>query len=294
MRLLDTTTLELHEFYQPPKRYAILSHTWGEEEVDLQQLLTSNGPKLKGWTKLTQFCQRAAEDGWRYGWMDTCCIDRTSSAELSEAINSMWSWYSRASMCYAHLDDVKMEDGCPVPQLQLCGPEIEYFAQVRDRPGFQQLYSQFEERSYDGNAAQHSRVVVRYTQGIVSRYFRRGWTLQELLAPQQLLFVDQVWNTIGSRSELATDIYALTGIRGVYLTGRYGRVRGSTLALRRALAWSASRETTRPEDGAYALLGLLGASMPLLYGEGALKAYRRLMIEVLRTANDEVLPTWRL
>jgi len=93
MRLLRTTTLELHEFFDngiPP--YVILSHRWEEAEVTFQDMKDGQRPGKKGFQKIVQFCQQAVEDGFQYAWIDTCCIDKTSSSELSEAINSMFRW----------------------------------------------------------------------------------------------------------------------------------------------------------------------------------------------------------
>src|SRR5690349_5495314 len=113
MRLLNTLTLELTEFQdddRPP--YAILSHRWGAQEISLQQLSAPQTPTqttifdMDGYRKIVSFCDLAAREGFKYGWVDTCCIDKTSSAELSEAINSMFQWYRDAKVCYAYLSDV--------------------------------------------------------------------------------------------------------------------------------------------------------------------------------------------
>ena len=88
MRLLHTSTLKLHEFFgdQIPC-YAILSHTWGNEEVTLQDLEKEESKNWAGYAKITGCCTLALSTGWEWLWIDTCCIDKTSSAELSEAIN---------------------------------------------------------------------------------------------------------------------------------------------------------------------------------------------------------------
>ena len=109
MRLLHTETLHFEEFFdsQIPK-YAILSHRWGEKEVSFQQMSKGRAPKGPGLTKIEGFCCLAAKNGYHWVWIDTCCIDKKSSAELSEAINSMFSWYVRAQECYVHLSDVSV------------------------------------------------------------------------------------------------------------------------------------------------------------------------------------------
>jgi Heterokaryon incompatibility protein (HET) len=115
MRLLNTATLNLHEFIGdkiPP--YAILSHTWGEEEVSLQEMQSGEATGIDvqkaGYQKIKKCCKTGAADGYEYVWIDTCCIDKTSSAELSEAINSMFRWYKMAEVCYAFLSDCPSGD----------------------------------------------------------------------------------------------------------------------------------------------------------------------------------------
>src|ERR1700738_366061 len=106
MRLLHTQTLKLHEFFGadiPP--YAILSHTWDEGEVSFQEWQSGDGNLKAGYDKVRRCCQMAASDGFPYVWVDTCCIDKTSSSELSEAINSMYSWYRLSEVCYVYLAD---------------------------------------------------------------------------------------------------------------------------------------------------------------------------------------------
>ena len=106
MRLLKTRTLQLEEFVGQPPPYAILSHTWEQEEVTFQDIQGPEAVKKKGYAKLQQSSKQALLDGHRYIWIDTCCIDKSSSTELSEAINSMFRWYERAKVCYAYLHDV--------------------------------------------------------------------------------------------------------------------------------------------------------------------------------------------
>lgn len=94
-----------------PSTYAILSHTWEDEEVTLQDMEKGVAPTMKGNIKLRNSCQKAAKDGYEWIWIDTCCIDKTSSAELSEAINSMFNYYGNSAVCYAYLADTeRLED----------------------------------------------------------------------------------------------------------------------------------------------------------------------------------------
>jgi hypothetical protein len=110
MRLMNVSTKRLHTFYDgkvPP--YAILSHTWlqDHEEVTFIQIQTPEACKhILGYRKIEFLCDQAIRDGYEWAWLDTCCIDKASSAELSEAINSMFAWYSRAEVCYVYLADV--------------------------------------------------------------------------------------------------------------------------------------------------------------------------------------------
>jgi hypothetical protein len=108
MRLLNTKTLRLKEFVSTEGvKYAILSHRWEDEEVSLQQLVVGDVRGKLGYVKIQRFCGLAAKDGYEWAWVDTCCIDKSSSAELQEAINSMYRWYRDADLCYVYLSDVK-------------------------------------------------------------------------------------------------------------------------------------------------------------------------------------------
>src|SRR6266702_4018572 len=93
-------------------QYAILSHTWGadDDEVTFKDLMDHAGKNKAGYAKI-QFCaKQAANNGLQYFWVDTCCIDKSSSAELTEAINSMFRWYRQAAKCYVYLSDVSIRD----------------------------------------------------------------------------------------------------------------------------------------------------------------------------------------
>src|SRR5688572_2622036 len=119
MRLININTLRLEEFHEDgAPAYAILSHTWGKdsEEISVRDLDDGNlnepdaaSPPL-GSVKLHGCCRQAKEDGIGYVWIDTCCIDKTNSVELSESINSMFRWYEQAKVCYAYLSDVPKGD----------------------------------------------------------------------------------------------------------------------------------------------------------------------------------------
>ncbi len=112
MWLINTRTLDL-QFFQSSEglHYAILSHTWGDDEVSFQEMGArgQNGPRKAGWAKITKTCDIARDSfGLDYAWVDTCCIDKSSSSELSEAINSMFSWYKTAAVCVVYLEDLEL------------------------------------------------------------------------------------------------------------------------------------------------------------------------------------------
>jgi len=109
MRLLHVDTLELHEFFDKNiPQYAILSHRWQDDEVSYKDVRKRQNRSLQGWQKVENFCQlvRRERPHLQYASIDTCCIDKQSSAELSEAINSMYMWYEKAEVCFGYLSDV--------------------------------------------------------------------------------------------------------------------------------------------------------------------------------------------
>ncbi|KAI0153302.1 HET-domain-containing protein [Xylariaceae sp. FL1272] len=273
MRLLNTKTLQLETYIgsgTPP--YAILSHTWEKDEVLFEDITIGGGAwKEKGGAnKVVRSAFMAAADGFDFIWIDTCCIDKKSSSELSEAINSMFSWYEYSAICYAYLSDVSLSFAAVETQAQ------ERYGGVKITPD-----SSFEE----------------------SRWFTRGWTLQELIAPRHLSFFDQHWQFLGTRAYLAKRIGARTRIDlSVLLPDNHPldnkgsaatyipNFKRSTLhenSIHTKMTWAGGRTTTRPEDRAYSLMGLFDVNMPLLYGEGGKKAFRRLQEEIVKKTNDQ-------
>ncbi|KAI0111111.1 heterokaryon incompatibility protein-domain-containing protein [Nemania sp. FL0031] len=241
MRLINVHTLAVEEFTddQAP-RYAILSHVWGKEEVTLQEMKEGSATSREGYEKIKDCCRQARFDGLPFAWIDTCCIDKQSSAELSEAINSMYRWYENATLCYVHLADV---DGV----------------------------------EHDGMESFRR-----------SRYWTRGWTLQELIAPRILIFFSSGWTRIGTRLDLREVVAAATKIPKAVL--RFRSMRDYSVSQK--MSWASRRQTTRLEDEAYCLLGLFGVSMPLLYGEGR-RAFRRLQEEIIKELEDDSIFAWQ-
>lgn len=115
MRLLETRLAGLGEYPLKLKyvhnaedvSYAILSHTWGEDEVLYGDVINKTGETKEGFLKVQGALQQARDDGLDYMWIDNICIDKGSSSELQEAINSMYTWYQKAKVCYAYLADVE-------------------------------------------------------------------------------------------------------------------------------------------------------------------------------------------
>ena len=120
MRLLSAETPILTEFVAETPPYAILSHTWGKGEVtfsDIHDLDKASG--LQGFAKIKGCCEQAVADGYEWAWIDTCCIDKSSSAELSEATNSMFKWYQRSKVCYAYLGDISDMSDRPIQDIHI-------------------------------------------------------------------------------------------------------------------------------------------------------------------------------
>ncbi|KAI6143796.1 heterokaryon incompatibility protein-domain-containing protein [Pisolithus tinctorius] len=276
MRLIDVKAfLEFHagkarpdaqllvEFNGPElaeTAYAILSHCWGKpkEEVHFTEMekLTTIGATARseikgrsGYRKIYNSCRQALPDGLHWLWVDTCCIDKRSSAELSEAINSMYAWYANSDCCYAYLHDT---DAKTLPTK----PDNDKFAEFNGWP----------------------------------KWFSRGWTLQELIAPENLYFFNQRWEYISGKRDSARALSVITRIsEDIFLHG----LSWANPSVAQIMSWAADRRSTREEDRAYSLLGLFGVHMPMLYGEGK-SAFLRLQLEIIRKVNDQSIFAWGL
>jgi hypothetical protein len=238
MWLLNARTRQLERFEDEREiygRYAVLSHVWEAEEVTFQDVQKQAAVQKNGYAKIESTCRQALSDGLNYCWVDTCCIDKTSSAELSEAINSMYRWYYEAKVCYTYLSDV---------------PSVSFET---------------------------------------SKWFTRGWTLQELIAPGDIVFYDSRWEQIGSKISKLSEIAQVTRIDLGVLRDRSTLLSTSVAA---RMAWAADRVTTRLEDRAYSLMGLFDVNMPMIYGEGQ-KAFARLQEEIIKAYEDTSILAWQ-
>lgn len=217
MRLISTTTHELREFYEEETTpaYAILSHTWGDKEVSLAEWRMYVVSRSSPWEHLiihfsqdsrmhhvgskelrlkplqeVAFCRISKQRGYLWVWVDTCCIDKLSSAQLSEAINSMLTWCQNAQSCFAYLSDV-------------CDEKYEWIEESID-----EYFS-----SPSGMVSPAAKLQRFQSCGFMSsRWFRRGWTLQELLAPSEMGFYDLNWQYIAKRGQLAKFIRNITNV----------------------------------------------------------------------------------
>ncbi|KAJ4332716.1 hypothetical protein N0V95_009589 [Ascochyta clinopodiicola] len=121
-----------------------------------------------------------------------------------------------------------------------------------------------------------------------SRWFTRGWTLQELIAPREVMFFNGHWKKIGCRKDLPRTISDVTQIPEAYLLGM--DIHKASVAQR--ISWVSQRQITKPEDIVYCLMGLFGIHMPLLYGEREEAAFKRLQMEILKESDDTSIFAW--
>jgi hypothetical protein len=231
------------------KEYAILSHVWGENEDTFEQVRNLvDLPIDNRWqcvsAKVRNCCRYAAGLGFEWVWIDTCCIDKSSSAELSEAINSMYQWYEEAALCIAFLADLE---------------DVDISRQFQPYDAFRR-----------------------------SNWFTRGWTLQELVAPRNVVFVSSNWKRLGTKAGLADSLERRTGIDIDVLCCRRALME---VSVARRISWASGRQTTRVEDEAYSLMGLFQIHMPIINCEGR-AAFRRLQEEILRHCSDHTLFAW--
>ncbi|PPJ59110.1 hypothetical protein CBER1_01688 [Cercospora berteroae] len=249
IRLLHVEKLSLHVFHDDKAEpYVIASHRWTDQEVSLQEYQQESRKDSLGYEKILKFCEYTTQycTGVKWIWIDTCCIDKTSSEEVAEAITSMLRWYQEAFLCLAYLRDVK-------------GPD-------------------------EGSLLR-------------SEWFQRGWTLQELVAPRYVVFIDTQWESFGykglnlskaskplNRNEALLE--NMPQLRDVTKTVQDAKnipeqvlhdpQQCGTISIEDKWKWFQDRKTSRPEDRAYCMIGVFGVSLIKNYGEGANLAVARL------------------
>ncbi|EIW76435.1 hypothetical protein CONPUDRAFT_131062 [Coniophora puteana RWD-64-598 SS2] len=221
-------------------KYAVLSHRWSSEEVTFQDLAPCEPARTTGWNML---CNEALHQGIPFSWIDTCCIDKTSSAELDESIRSMFRWYRNSSVCIIHL-------------------------------------------------AQTSSVMDMEKD----EWFRRGWTLQELLAPRKIQFFDADWTRLGStmgndKDEGSETLRVASSVTGISVPELCDFHPFPSMVDKR-MPWAANRDVTRGEDTAYSLMGIYDVSIPTAYGEGADRAFCRLIEAIMMAGGDPSVLNW--
>jgi len=225
-------------------RYAILSHTWGPDtdEVTYRDLIDGAGKDKVGYKKI-QFCaEQAKRDGLEHFWVDTCCIDKSDPVEMQRSINSMFRWYQNATRCYVWLAD---------------------FSAISCEEG------QPSELAWEPAFRGH-------------RWWTRGWTLQELLAPASVEFFSKDGRWLGDKKSLEQQIHEITGIGIPALRSN----QLSQFGIEERFQWAEKRETKYEEDWAYCLLGIFGVFMVPNYGEGKDYAVRRLRKEIEAMSRD--------
>jgi hypothetical protein len=222
----------------------LLFHTWIEgQEITYQDLVTGTGKSKTGYDKI-EFCgYQATKDGLKYFWVDTCCIDKSDRDELTTAINSMFRWYQKAKKCYVYLADVATTGS----DSHVDAHQMPWEAAFRK-----------------------------------SRWFTRGWTLQELIAPATVDFFSKEGKLLGSKSSLEKLIQEITRVPIQALQGNPF----SEYSPFERMKWSSQRQTAREEDIVYCLLGLCEVSMPAIYGEGKENALKRLEMTVKGFSKD--------
>ncbi|GAP89462.1 putative het domain-containing protein [Rosellinia necatrix] len=287
MRLLNVDSKELHEIPDSTltkTKYAILSHRWEERgEITFRDLGNLDDPQLRtSYEKIDGCCRQAKADGLAWVWIDTCCINKDSSAELSEAINSMFRWYEDAEVCYVYLSDVPSGE---IPWL----PDSSFRKSLWFTRGWtlQELLAPRYKVFYDKNwsligAVHNSDYEIHCVEQLEVGHHpqkslqRNSWRYLPNPSMPTVDLTDAIHETTG------IDRQVITNNRKLY-----------TVHAAEKMDWASCRKTTRPEDIAYCLLGIFGVNMPPLYGEGG-RAFLRLQKEIIHNTYDHSIFSWGL
>ena len=221
--------------------YAILSHRWLPRGEPTFREMTDGPVAGAGRNKLWSFCAAARARDLELAWSDTCCIDKSSSSELDEAIRSMYRWYRNSAVCMIHL-------------------------------------------------AQTASIVNMERD----EWFERGWTLQELLAPRVAKFFNADWQPITDtpndkrHDEVIGRLVLATGCPAVAFKTFYP----GPFDVDTRMTWAARRKTTRGEDMAYSLMGIFDVTLQPAYGEGAERAFGRLVELIMLSSGNASVLNW--
>ncbi|KAF2171047.1 hypothetical protein M409DRAFT_35887 [Zasmidium cellare ATCC 36951] len=272
MRLINVHTLEFEDFFEAglPK-YAILSHRWTGREITYQDFVEGGKNDSAGYRKVVELCnfirRHSIASAWdnpepvEWVWIDTCCIDKKSSAELSKAINSMYSWYSQARVCIVYLYDLQTNGEAQLRQdLSTCS----WFWRGWTLPELIAL----------------SVLLFCYASWSVRGFLKRANNLRSDTAVEAVASFQPI--------DLLDDISSITGIPRAVLTGEKSLWQYSVA---QKMSWASKRTTTRTEDTAYCLLGIFDVNMPLIYGEGK-RAFRRLQEDIIKRTPDQSILAW--
>lgn len=244
------STLDQQQFIAKVVRdffaYVMLSHRWEDDELAFKDVKAEGVYALPAarFHKVRSFCRQAGMCGFDWAWIDTCCIDQTSSAEVQKSISSMFSWYHGSALTIIYLSDVTVSSVKALSR---------------------------------------------------SQWFRRGWTLQELLAAKVIQLYKRDWSLFQQHAafnhkdvaEILVALESATGIAQRYLKLYAPGVENPRMKLR----WAHRRVTKEKEDEAYCLMGIFGFTMSVTYGEGD-NAFARLMMEIMRRTRDATLLDW--
>ncbi|USP79361.1 uncharacterized protein yc1106_06635 [Curvularia clavata] len=283
---VESGELSIHSFDDgdiPP--YAILSHTWGADgdEVTFADLQTGGGKIKLGYEKILFCGKQARRDNLQYFWIDTCCIDKANKAELAFSIRSMFRWYRDAARCYVYLSDVSTQPLLATQDhrdsqwlfwiwiLSILYTMSRWYGSTIQR----YFYSRYVPCTPVGNDLVRSTQMPKFTLK-KSRWFTRGWTLQELLAPSIVEFFSKEGTKLGDKLLLAKEVREVTGIPSSALQGEPL----SNFDVYERVTWIEHRTTTIPADRAYSLMGILGVSLSPIDGENLAEAMKRVLDEV--------------
>src|SRR3569833_1359671 len=264
MWLINVETLDLEEHFHDKSTYAILSHTWDSGEVTFED-----------WNAVTR---------WRK--LKSRGIDPGSIADLEMAAILQKPGYAKIIKCCERA----RRDGLGSAWVDTCAIDKSSSSALSEAINSMYQYYRSSQKCYvyleDVPPGENPDESDSFR---ISRWFTRGWTLQELLAPDDVEFFDSNWNNLASKTKKIDLLSKITGIENEFL--KHTQVNEQASQAER-MAWASSRRTTRPEDMAYCLFGIFDVQLPILYGEGATKAFVRLQEAIISRNDDQSLLAW--